>query len=136
MIQVGNLARTTGDPRLFVTSAIGCLMTTESQDVILTSHLKDGISCSTVSPGHIFRPEGRSLPADHDQDHFQQQLSFPWRSPTQVLTTPTPAQLQWLQRQVTAGQADIWRTANETRLISAGVKSFLRQLFDEEVNII
>ncbi len=50
MSQVGNLARTQGNPLLFMTSAMGFFMTTESQDLSLKSHPKDGISCSTMSP--------------------------------------------------------------------------------------
>jgi hypothetical protein len=47
MSQVGNLARTPGNPLLF---AMGSLMSTMSQDLGLTSHPKDGISYSAVSP--------------------------------------------------------------------------------------
>eukprot|EP00064_Thunnus_orientalis_P014532 superscaffoldBa00002537_g14578 len=46
--QVGNFARMLGSPPLFVMSAMGSLMTTVSQDLRLTSHLKDSISYSSV----------------------------------------------------------------------------------------
>ncbi len=51
----GNLARTPGlHPLLFTMSVMGFLMTTESQDLGLTSHPKDGAFYSIVSPilGH------------------------------------------------------------------------------------
>ncbi len=47
----GKLARTPGvTPLLFTRSAMGFLMTTESQDLGLTSHPKDGAFYSIVSP--------------------------------------------------------------------------------------
>ena len=46
---LGMFARTLGNPRLFVTSAMGSFMTTVSQDLGLASHPKDSISSSTVS---------------------------------------------------------------------------------------
>ena len=41
--QVGNFARTPGNPLLFAISAMRSLMTTVSQELGLTSHLKDGM---------------------------------------------------------------------------------------------
>ncbi len=40
-------------PLLFMRSAMGFLMTTESQDIGLTSHPKDGAFYSIVSPSYI-----------------------------------------------------------------------------------
>ncbi len=59
-----------------------------SEDLSVTSHPMDGISCITVFPslhwatGADIWPEGRLTPADHDQDYSLQQLSFPSRSPS------------------------------------------------------
>ncbi len=49
MSQAGNSARTSGTPLLFAKSTRGSFMTTVSQDLGLTSHPKNGISCSTAS---------------------------------------------------------------------------------------
>ncbi len=47
----GNLARTPGlHPYSFTRSAMGFLMTTESQDLGLTSHPKDGAFCQYSVP--------------------------------------------------------------------------------------
>ncbi len=49
--QWANLARTSGlHPYSFSKDILGFLMTTESQDLDLTSHLKDGAFFSIVSP--------------------------------------------------------------------------------------
>ncbi|KAG5270682.1 hypothetical protein AALO_G00195350 [Alosa alosa] len=67
---------------------MGSLMTTVSQDLGLTSHPKDGISYSAVSPSRHWgigidlfgQREECHLLATH-QHHFQQQPSFPRRTP-------------------------------------------------------
>ena len=49
--QIGNLARTPGVNTTTLTiSAMGSLMTSESQDTCLTYHLKDGTLHRPVSP--------------------------------------------------------------------------------------
>ncbi len=48
--QWGNLARMPGTPYSFSKDILGFFMTTESQDLILTSHPKDGAFYSIVSP--------------------------------------------------------------------------------------
>ncbi len=69
-------------PILLTRSAMGLLMTTESQDLGLASHPKDG-DLSQYSVPVTHRPQGEHL--------FQQQPSFPRRSPIQVLTRLNPA---------------------------------------------
>uniref|UniRef100_A0A0E9V4M6 Uncharacterized protein n=1 Tax=Anguilla anguilla TaxID=7936 RepID=A0A0E9V4M6_ANGAN len=61
---------------------MGSLMTTESQDLGLTSHPKDSISCSTVSPSlhwgiGVYLYQREDCPLLAHQHHFQQQLSIP-----------------------------------------------------------
>ncbi len=49
--QLANLARTPGlHPYSFLKDILGFLMTTESQDLSLTSHLKDGTFCQYNVP--------------------------------------------------------------------------------------
>ncbi len=71
------------------------LMTTESQDLSLTSHPKDGVSYSIVSPSLYW---GVGTHTDHrvstpcwpHKHLLQQQPSFPRRSPIQELTRLNP----------------------------------------------
>ncbi len=83
---------------LFTKCAMGFLMTTESQDLGLVSHLRKTVLYdSIVSPSLHWgvRTHTEPPPASLTKHLFQQQPSFPRRSPIQVLTRLNPAQLQW-----------------------------------------
>ncbi len=82
-------------PLLFFEEHPGILMTTESQDLGLTSHPKDGAFYSIMSPSLHW---GVRTHTDHRVStpcwpHFQQQPNFPRRSPIQVLSRLNPAYL-------------------------------------------
>ena len=85
--QVGNLARTPGNPLLFEKGAMRSLMTTVSQDLGLTSHLKDDISYSTVSPSlhwgiGIIRTRGKAAPYWPTNTTSSSNLVFPGGLPS------------------------------------------------------
>ncbi len=93
----GNLAQTPGlYPYTFTMSVMGFLMTTESQDLGLTSHPKDGAFYSIVSPSLYWalgptQTTGWAPPAGLTNTSTNSNLVFPRRSPIQVLTRLNPA---------------------------------------------
>ncbi len=111
----GNLARTPGlHPYSFSKDILGFLMTTESQDLSLTSHLKDGAFSSIVSPSlswgvrthtdHRVRP-----PAGLTNTSSSSNLVFPGVS-IQVLTSSTLLSFSG-NRSWAAGWSGCWQWA-------------------------
>ncbi len=85
--QWASLARMPGlHPYSFSKDILGFLMTTESQDLSLTSHPKDGAFSSIVSPSLYTAP-----PAGLTNTSSSSNLVFPRRSSIQVLTRLNPA---------------------------------------------
>lgn len=85
-----------GDPLLLVISATGSLMTTVSRDLSLSSHLKDGFSCVSVTVGdwELYSDPKEDCPLLAQRHHCQHKLSFPRSSPMQVPPKPTHDKLQ------------------------------------------